>query len=284
MIAELTSIARTGLAIIRSTHPGPSLAVTALCVLFCFGLGVELLQSALVGLAILFQQFSVGLSNDWLDSERDRAVNRKDKPAALGAISAKVVRNASLVAAVLALLAASMISLLALALMVSMLAVGWAYNLGLKASWLSALPYAVGFGLLPIFVSLAAPPVEFPEIWFITVAALLGVSAHFANALPDLFDDKATGVRALPHLLGQRLSAAIIAITGITASVITLGEATNVQPVMSAFGFVLAVTAVLASSVLAMMTRPPRMIFPLMILASLVNVALVVLGLIAKRG
>ena len=34
--------------------------------------------------------------------------------------------------------------------------------------------------------------------------ALLGVGAHLVNALPDLADDEATGVRGLPHRLGPR--------------------------------------------------------------------------------
>jgi 4-hydroxybenzoate polyprenyltransferase len=35
--------------------------------------------------------------------------------------------------------------------------------------------------------------------------ALLGVGAHLLNALPDLADDEATGVRGLPQRLGATL-------------------------------------------------------------------------------
>lgn len=35
------------------------------------------------------------------------------------------------------------------------------------------------------------------------VGALLGVGAHLLNALPDLADDELTGVRGLPHRLGE---------------------------------------------------------------------------------
>ena len=40
----------------------------------------------------------------------------------------------------------------------------------------------------------------------VTAAAALGVAAHFLNTLPDFDDDAATGVRGLPHRLGQKTS------------------------------------------------------------------------------
>jgi 4-hydroxybenzoate polyprenyltransferase len=191
------------------------------------------------------------------------------------------VRNASLVAAFLAIVFAWVIGPLAALTMLPMLIVGWAYNLGLKATWASPLPYALGFGMLPVFVSLASPDAEFPDVWFIAMAALLGVSAHFANALPDIFDDRETGVRALPHLLGQRASSAAIAITGIAASIITVRQATNVGPIITWFGFALAVAAVTVSSLLSLKPKPPRIVFPLLVVASLMNVLLLMLGLLS---
>jgi 4-hydroxybenzoate polyprenyltransferase len=44
--------------------------------------------------------------------------------------------------------------------------------------------------------------------WATAGGALLGVGAHLANALPDLEDDLATGVRGLPHRLGRPASTA----------------------------------------------------------------------------
>jgi 4-hydroxybenzoate polyprenyltransferase len=86
-------------------------------------------------------------------------------------------------------------------------AAGWAYDLGLKATAASWLPYAVAFGLLPGFVSLAAPGGDWPAPWVLAAGALLGTGAHLLNALPDLDDDEATGVRGLPHRLGPRRAA-----------------------------------------------------------------------------
>jgi 4-hydroxybenzoate polyprenyltransferase len=86
-----------------------------------------------------------------------------------------------------------------------------AYNRGLKANALSPLPYAVSFGLLPAFVTLAGEPPAWPPGWITGAAALLGVGAHFANALPDIADDLATGVAGLPARLGPRRTALVAA-------------------------------------------------------------------------
>jgi hypothetical protein len=40
-------------------------------------------------------------------------------------------------------------------MMVLMLVVGWSYNLGLKSTGFSLVPYAIGFGILPVFVTLS---------------------------------------------------------------------------------------------------------------------------------
>jgi 4-hydroxybenzoate polyprenyltransferase len=80
---------------------------------------------------------------------------------------------------------------------------GLAYNLGLKGTVWSWLPYAVAFGALPavawVGVGAGAPP-----WWVVAVGSLLGVGAHLLNVLPDLAEDEQTGVRGLPHRLGER--------------------------------------------------------------------------------
>ncbi|MFC7614581.1 hypothetical protein ACFQV2_14650 [Actinokineospora soli] len=80
----------------------------------------------------------------------------------------------------------------------------WAYDLGVKATAASVLPYAVSFGLLPLVVGPA-------PAWLVAAAVALGCAAHFANAVPDLADDLATGVRGLPHRLGATASTAVAA-------------------------------------------------------------------------
>jgi 1,4-dihydroxy-2-naphthoate octaprenyltransferase len=59
--------------------------------------------------------------------------------------------------------------------------------------------YVIGFGLIPALAAStnAAHPNAKP--WALAAAALLGVGGHFANVLPDLDSDQATGVRGLPQ-------------------------------------------------------------------------------------
>ena len=65
---------RRGLALLGSTHPGPSVVVTTVAVALGVAAGLDAVRVALVGVVMLFNQFSVGLSNDWLAAtSRSRA-------------------------------------------------------------------------------------------------------------------------------------------------------------------------------------------------------------------
>jgi 4-hydroxybenzoate polyprenyltransferase len=271
-------IFRRAFALLKSTHPIPSFAVATFASLFGIGCGLPTQQVLLVGLSVLAQQFSVGLSNDWLDHERDKSVSRKDKPVASGEVSITLVRNSSYIAALVALAIASSFGIEAGLMMIVMLVVGWSYNLGLKSNGFSIVPYAIGFGILPIFVTLAFDPPQLPMWWVVLGAALLGVSGHFANTLPDLLADRETGVRALPHILGQRGSAIIISASATVASALVVTQSSNLNPVVAIVGFTLTLALAIAASTLAIRANPPRVIFHLLLGASLVNVLLIMLG------
>jgi 4-hydroxybenzoate polyprenyltransferase len=97
-----------------------------------------------------------------------------------------------------------------------------AYNLGVKATAWSWLPYAVAFGSLPAVATLAGPDPVLPPWWAAAAGAALGVGAHVLNALPDLADDARTGVRGLPHRLGARRSRPLAAGLLVLASVVVV--------------------------------------------------------------
>ena len=267
------------LALFRSTHPLPSLSVTSIAVLFGIGVGLPLEKLSLVGLAVLAQQFSVGLSNDWLDAGRDKAVNRLDKPVAQGMVSLASVRTASIASAVIALTLAFALGTAAFLWMLLMLAIGWVYNLGLKANGFSVVPYILGFGILPAFVTLSGQDPALPPVWVMIVAGLFGVAAHFANTLPDLLADKQTGVRALPHILGQKASALVIAVTASSASLVLVTQSSKLDPIVSIAGLGFTVALSLLASVLALRPNPPKLVFHLLLAASLVNVVMLMLGI-----
>lgn len=193
-------------ALAAAAHGGPTFVVTLVTLALGLASGLELGRAALVAGMILLQQLSIGWSNDVLDAARDTADDRADKPIARGDLDARLVLGLAVGAA----LAAIALSLLlgpgaAIAHAVFLLA-GWAYNAGLKRGALATACYAVGFGALPLIVTLAAPEPRGAQWWAIAMGALLGVAAHFANVLPDLEDDARHGIRAIPHRVGARAS------------------------------------------------------------------------------
>jgi 4-hydroxybenzoate polyprenyltransferase len=186
-----------------SSHPGPTATVTVLAAGLALALGYGPGRVGAVAVAVLLGQLSIGLSNDWIDAERDRTVGRSDKPVARGEVTVGQVRAAALLTAAACVVASAALGpafLLAHAVLVGS---GWAYNAGIKRTAASVVPFVVAFGILPTVVALgAAAPVPAAG-WATATGAVLGVSIHFTNVLPDLDDDARTGVRGLPHRLGR---------------------------------------------------------------------------------
>lgn len=194
-------------ALIRATHPEPAAAVTVATGLLALAVGHPPGRAAVVTATVAASQLAVGWSNDALDAGRDAAAGRADKPAATGAVRRRTLAAAAVVAAAATLLLAITLGGPAALAAAIGLAGGCAYNWPLKFTVLSPLPYAVSFAALPAFVVLALPAT--PPVWLVVAGGLLGAGAHFANTVPDLADDAATGVRGLPHRLGSAGSAGV---------------------------------------------------------------------------
>ncbi|MCS7475893.1 UbiA family prenyltransferase [Umezawaea endophytica] len=203
-----------------SCHPVPSLAVTTVAVLLAIGVGHGVGGVLLIGAAVLTGQLSVGWSNDWVDSARDRATGRTAKPAATGRVPVPVVAAAAGLALAATIALSALLGVYAATALLVGVAAGWAYNLGLKATAWSGAPYLLAFGALPLGPYLALPGHPWPPWWVPVVGALLGFGAHFANVLPDLRADAATGVRGLPQRLGPRWGVVVMAVALASASVV----------------------------------------------------------------
>jgi 4-hydroxybenzoate polyprenyltransferase len=158
----------------------------------------------LVAPAVLAGQLSIGWSNDAFDARRDAASGRADKPVPAGAVSLRAVALAAAAALTVSVALCWAIGAAAGIINLVMMAAGWAYNAGLKSTLASGLTYIVGFGLIPAFAASTAPGHPAPRPWVTAAAALLGLGAHFANVLPDLAGDAATGVRGLPQRVAAR--------------------------------------------------------------------------------
>lgn len=260
-------------ALFRSAHPVPSIVVTAIAIMLGVGIGMDVARLALLGAAIAVQQFSVGLSNDWLDADRDRSVERVDKPVAAGLVSATMARTVAFVLAGAAMALTLPLGWQATLAHLGFMAAGWAYNVGLKSTPASVVAYAVGFGLLPGIVTLALPNPQLPAAWAVAVGALLGVSAHFANVLPDIAQDRELGVWGLPQLVGVRGSVIIVALTLFVGGILAVvGGGAVTVPKLIALGLVTVAAAVCWW--LGTTRAPSRLLFRLILAAALLVVLL----------
>lgn len=264
--------------LLLSSHPGPSFAVATICVVLGVTSELEPWRTAVLGFAILFGQFSVGLSNDWLDADRDRRAGRNDKPVALGRISVFAVRIAALMTGAVGLATTGILGWQATVAHALFIASGWVYNLWFKHTTLSVVPYVVGFGALPATVTLARPEPAVPVLWIVAAGALLGVAAHFANALPDLDDDRLTGVVGLPHRIGARASGIVTFTVLAAASALVVGGplAFGSGSAPGVFGWLAlgSEAVIVVAGIALVLTRPPgRPLFRLVILGALVAVA-----------
>src|ERR1039458_9894094 len=240
---EAAGVRRAGsaLALLRASHPEPTVMVTALAVALTVSTGRDAAGVVAAGAAVLAGQLSVGWHNDWLDAGRDAASGRPDKPVAAGDISPRTVARCALAALTAAVPLSFASGWRAGLVHLTAVLLAWAYNARLKATAASFVPYAVAFPLLVAFVTLGGPAASWPPWWALAAAALLGCSAHLVNAVPDLADDLAAGLRGLPHMLGRSRS--------VSATVVLLLAATVIEsfgPGRPGWGAVAAMTGVAA--------------------------------------
>ena len=123
----------------------------------------------------------------------------------------------------------------------------------------------------------AAPGGPVAPWWLVTAGGALGAAAHLANVAPDLEDDLATGVRGLPHRLGARLSAVTGAVLLGGASLLLVLGPEGPPTVAGGTGLALAVPAV-AVAALAATDRFRRLAFPAVLLLTVLDVVLLVVG------
>ncbi|MEV4233340.1 UbiA family prenyltransferase [Streptomyces bobili] len=218
------------LALFAAAHGGPALAVTAVGGLLVLRGDLRPLHAFAVTAALFTGQLTIGWGNDLLDRRRDLAVGRTDKPLATGALPVGLVVRALAWAALACLVLSGLAGWrCALGLFV-VTGAGHLYNLGLKSTLWSWSPYACASGMLPSVVALAAPTPHWAPFWMTGAGATLGVGAHLLNTLPDLADDERTGVRGLPHRIGERLSRVLAAVLLSVASLLAVFGPAGVPP------------------------------------------------------
>ena len=155
--------------------------------------------------AMFCVQAAIGASNDYCDRDLD-ALTKPSKPIVQGLLEP---RTALVVAALFALAAGALgatFGPIAIGVAASGLAAGLAYNVRLKRSVLSALPFMVALPALPIWVWVSLDRFAGELWWLLPFAPLAALAVHLSNTLPDLEADLRGGVRGLAHALGPDAS------------------------------------------------------------------------------
>jgi 4-hydroxybenzoate polyprenyltransferase len=201
--------------LIQASHPFPVVMVVGLTLAIGLvstrGLELDRWRFLLVGAAMLFSQLSIGWHNDYVDREVDRR-HQPGKPVAGGRVRPRTLALLSPAALALSLLLAATLGWLPLLIFTLGSACGFAYNLGIKDTRLSPVPYLLAFALLPPYVwtGLDAWRAEFLGLYL--VGAPLVLAVHVANTLPDVESDRAAGRMGIVARLGRGNSLALLAL------------------------------------------------------------------------
>ena len=153
---------------------------------------------------MLLVQFSISALNEWADADLDREAGRR-RPIPLGLVSPRAALTVAVLCAVGAFLLSTLASFgtVALLLVGIGLACGWAYDLRLKATPLSFLPFAIAFPLMPFWIGLlAGRPASTLGVLFLG-GSPLAAAIHLADAIPDREGDQAAGLQTLAVALRQ---------------------------------------------------------------------------------
>ena len=181
---------------IRLTHPFPSVLDGTISGVVAILAGGPPGLAVRAGLAMTLLQFGIGTVNDVVDAPRD-AGRKAGKPIPAGLVPIRAARTLAVGCFVAGVAVASTTAVPAGPLAVVVIAIGLAYDLRLKGTAWSWLPFAAGIPLLPVFgwVSVgAALPAAF--VVLIPAAVAAGAALAIANALVDVERDRA-GASAL---------------------------------------------------------------------------------------
>lgn len=206
--------------LLKASHFIPSLIVSAIA--FAFGVYFWWEGPAFViALTVFAGQLVVGWSNDLYDFADDQRHHRMNKPLVSGLITAKYLRS-WLIFMVPFSFMANILGPLGFeggALYFLGIGCGVAYNFYFKFTFLSPLPYAVAFAILPSCIAVSQDVT--PPVWMWLGGALLGCAAHFINVLKDLEQDRQSEIKGLPQRVGKKASIMIaLLLSAITGAVI----------------------------------------------------------------
>lgn len=207
--------------LLKASHLIPSLIVSSIAFLF----GVHYWWEGpayVIAFTVFTGQLVVGWTNDLYDFDDDKKHQRINKPLVSGLITEKYLRSWLLFMVPFSLVANIFGPLGFKGGMLYWLGVGCgvAYNFYFKFTFLSPLPFAVAFAILPSCIAISKSIT--PPLWMWLGGALLGCAAHFINVLKDLDQDRQSEIKGLPQIVGKKASIAIAVLLGAIAIAVLL--------------------------------------------------------------
>ena len=243
---------------LEAAHPYPVVMVLALTQLLGFASAdgsPEASRLAIATTAMLLSQLAIGWTNDYVDREGD-ALYQPWKPVASGALAASALRPAAFVAAIASLALAGVLGLLSLTFCAIGTAAGLSYDLRLKDTPFSWLPYMVGFAVLPPFVWSAIDAFEGGFLWLYPIAAPLVLAVHLGQVLPDIDDDRRALRGGFAVSLGSATAFRLLLVCLVLPPALMLLSLTWLDYDLAILGAAFAVYVVLLALALGLYGRP----------------------------
>lgn len=194
--------------LLKASHFIPSLIVSSIA--FAFGVHYWWEGPAyVIAFTVFTGQLVVGWSNDLYDFADDQKHQRLNKPLVSGLITKEYLRKWLMFMVPFSFLANILgpLGIKGGLLYWFGIGCGVAYNFYFKFTFLSPLPYAVAFALLPSCIAISQSLT--PPVWLWLGGALLGCAAHFINVIKDLDQDRQSNIKGLPQRVGKPASMAI---------------------------------------------------------------------------
>jgi 4-hydroxybenzoate polyprenyltransferase len=216
----INSALARGSAYLRAAHFGPTVIVTTTTFLLALSQYAPL-NALRVAIAIFAGQLVVGCSNDLIDAPLDIAAHRTKKPIVGKEIDPEQLKKSIVVALFVALILSLFSPLGITGTLIHFLGILSAtfYNLKLKPTILSPIPYIISFGALPWAIYL--PAGNQPPLWLFIDFMLIAVAFHIFNVLKDFQWDINQGVLGLPQRLGRKASL-VISISFVISAILVL--------------------------------------------------------------
>jgi 4-hydroxybenzoate polyprenyltransferase len=215
---------------VRLIHPFP-VAMNAVAACAFAALAVRGWPGAratlLIAAAIIGSQATVGVVNDLRDRDLD-AIAKPSKPLIAGRVTARGAHLVGSGALLIALVCGAALGVRSLLFVVGMTAAGLIYDLWLKRTALSFLPYIFGLPLLPLWAWTGVRDAP-PRLWLTyPLGILIGFGLHLANALPDAGRDAAGGIRGVVQVIGTR-AALLLCVASFAVTILAVAALTHAR-------------------------------------------------------